>query len=288
MIAGVDDDGIVVETLGLEVVEEALQIVVHTLHAAEVLAEVSLIGEASGLALGKLGDIVVSGQLLGKALLEVHGIGTAQIAFADGGADMRRQFILITARGDGAEAGRHIVERRRLGDLHIGEVFLIARGVFKIIVRCLELVADEERLVRVTLGLEPLEGGISDGVRGMFAGVRDGILGPRLGPLNTELRVEVLPLPREYLVIVEIRLRLKVPLADHGGLVTGLAEENGQGLVLGLDATTEVEYAVYVRVLTGDDAGSAGCANGVHAKGIVEGDTFSRQFVERGSRVERL
>ena len=89
MVAGVDDDGIVIEALGLEVVEEALEVIVHTLHAAEIFAEVGLIGEVGGFAFREFEHIVVGGKFLGETLLEVDGVGSARVAFADGGADVR-------------------------------------------------------------------------------------------------------------------------------------------------------------------------------------------------------
>ena len=43
-----------------------------------------------GLALGKFGHVVVGGEFLGEALFQVNGIGTARVALADGGADVRQ------------------------------------------------------------------------------------------------------------------------------------------------------------------------------------------------------
>ena len=174
---------------------------------------------------------------------------------------MRQEFIAVAARGDGPEGVRHIVERRWLRNLHVGEVFLVARCVLEIIVRRLELVADEERLVLVVLRLEPVQGGVGDGVGGMLALVGDDVLRPRLVALHAELGVEILPLPRQHLVVVEIRLHLEVPLADHRRLIARLAEQDGQGLFRRQDAPGEVGHAVHVRVLASDDAGPARRAN---------------------------
>ena len=108
------------------------------------------------LALGKFGNVVVGGEFFRETFLKVDRIGTARIAFADGGADVGQQLILIPARSDGTEGFWHVVERGRLGNLYVGEVFLIARCVLEIIMWRLELVADKERLVLIVLRLEPV------------------------------------------------------------------------------------------------------------------------------------
>ena len=174
---------------------------------------------------------------------------------------MRQEFIAVAARGDGPEGVRHIVERRWLRNLHIGEILLVARRVLEIIMRSLELVADEERLVFIVLGLEPVQGGIGDGVGGMFAFVCDDILRPRFFALHTKLGVEILPLPGQHLVVVEVRLHFQVPLADHRCLVACLAEQNGQGLFRRKNTPGQIGHAIDVRVLPRDDARPARRAN---------------------------
>ena len=69
LVTGVYDHGVVVESLGLEIIEEPFEIIVHAFHAAEVFAQVGLIGEMCGLALGELDDVVVGGKFFGETFL---------------------------------------------------------------------------------------------------------------------------------------------------------------------------------------------------------------------------
>ena len=201
---------------------------------------------------------------------------------------MRHQFIIVPARSDGAEGVWHVVERGRLGNLYVGEVFLVARRVLEIIMWRLELVADKERLVLIVLRLEPMQGGVRNSIGGMLALVGDQVLGPRLVALHAKLGVVILPLPREHLVVVEVRLHLQVPLTDHGRLITSLPKQDRQRLLGRQDPAGEIGYAVYVRILAGDDASPARRTDGVRAKRVVERDALRCQPVKRGRRVEWL
>ena len=76
-----------------------------------------------------------------------------------------------------------------------------------------------------------------------------------------------------------------------GEIVELLVEEGdvvveGQVLALGRESTIECQDAADVRVLSGHDAGTTRCADGIRAAGILEHHSLSRQFVERRRRIE--
>ena len=59
LIAGIDDNGVVVQAFGFEVVEQALEVVVDSLDAAQVLLEISLVGQPGRLDLRHFVRIIV-------------------------------------------------------------------------------------------------------------------------------------------------------------------------------------------------------------------------------------
>ena len=76
-----------------------------------------------------------------------------------------------------------------------------------------------------------------------------------------------------------------MPLADHGGLVTGLAEQNRERLLLRGNVPYEVENAVHVGVLARDDTSAARGANRIGAERVVEADALLCQTIDRRGRV---
>ena len=62
----------------------------------------------------------------------------------------------------------------------------------------------------------------------------------------------------------------EVPLANHGGAVTGFLEEDGEGLLVAVELGAVVEEAVEVGMFASEDAGSGGAADGVGAKAVFE------------------
>ena len=54
-----------------------------------------------------------------------------------------------------------------------------------------------------------------------------------------------------------------MPLADDGGLVAGLAQKLGEGLLAAVEGAGVIGESVLVAVLAGEQAGPAGTADGV-------------------------
>jgi len=104
---------------------------------------------------------------------------------------------------------------------------------------------------------------------------------PCLVSTNTELRVEVRSLAGQDRIVIEIgRLILEVPFADHGGVVTGFAELDGEGLLAWRNAPGEVKGVVIVIILPGKNAGARGRADRIGAKGIFKKCSFLGEPVD--------
>ena len=117
--------------------------------------------------------------------------------------------------------------------------------------------------------------------------LRDHVLRPRLGAADEEIRIEVFALARQHAVIIECgRLVLEVPFADHGRLVSRLLHLRREILSLGGEVAVEIEHAVGLRILAGDDAGPAGCADGVVAVDPVETHPVLGQGVDVGRGIQ--
>ncbi len=253
MIAGIDDDRVIVETFCLQVVEEPLQIVIHSFDATKVLFKISLVGDAGGLFFAEQGRIVVGRKLFRELGKQVGGVRAARVSLADGCPDVRHELVLPSASGERAKGVGHVVECIRFGNGHIRQIGLVTRGILEIVVRGFVLVADEERLASIALVFQPVQCGVSNRVRRMLALVRHDVLRPGLFSLYPEFGIKIISLPGQHLVIVEIRLLFQVPLSDHGRLVTRFPHEDGQRLFVGGDISAKVKHAVVVIVQSRDD-----------------------------------
>jgi len=97
----------------------------------------------------------------------------------------------------------------------------------------------------------------------------------------------VLTLSGQDAVIIEGgRLLLEMPFADHGRLVTGLLHLHGEKLSGRWYVALEIEYAVGLRILPGNDAGPAGSADGVVAIDPVKTHPVLCQSIDIGRRIQ--
>ena len=143
----------------------------------------------------------------------------------------------------------------------------------------------KEGLFLVPAVFEPFQGDVGNGVGGVFAIIFDGIFLPWLIATNPEFGIEVGPLPGEDGVVVEVRgFVLEMPFADHRGVIPGLTELNGEGLLSGRDPPGEVESSVGVVVLSGQDAGPGRRADRVGAEGVGEEGALLGKAVDRRGR----
>ena len=127
---------------------------------------------------------------------------------------------------------------------------------------CLVLAHEHERLVLFALVLEPFESEVGDDV-GAVALVTFTSAG-----LLDEVGVVVASLAGEDFPVVESGgVTDEVPFADHGGLVTGLLDQLGEGGLAAVEARVViVEEPVGVGMEAGEDSGAGGAANGIGAE----------------------
>ena len=96
-----------------------------------------------------------------------------------------------------------------------------------------------------------------------------------------------LPLPGQYAVIIKIcGLLLKMPLANHCRLITGLLHFAGQMLAPSLNSSTQIMDTTGMRILTGNNRRPARGTNCVGTKGILKKNPFLGQSINGGSRVQ--
>lgn len=77
-----------------------------------------------------------------------------------------------------------------------------------------------------------------------------------------------------------------MPFADHGGLVAGGLEELGDGFTLWVQGVVEGVDAVLVTVLTGEDGGAGGGADGVGHEAVGEAGSLGGKAVDVGCAVD--
>ena len=103
---------------------------------------------------------------------------------------------------------------------------------------------------------QPVEGNIGNRVVGVQGGVSftenfsdhlAAIVGPFAGVLVEELRIEIGALAGKHAVVVEAgRFDVKVPLADHGGLIAEFRHHVGQHDALRRDRVGERAHPIDV------------------------------------------
>ena len=84
-----------------------------------------------------------------------------------------------------------------------------------------------------------------------------------------------------------VGIALQVPLADDRGLVAGLLQQLGKGLLGAVEAVAVAEEAVDVAVLAGQDDGPAGAADRVGHQAAVEEHPFAGEAIDV-RRLEQL
>ena len=138
LVTGVDNHRLVHQPLSLEVPEQPADIVIHPLDAAQVALEIALVGELRVFRLT-------------KRLVDLHVLPHVALNMSLGntGADFSQQAVV-----DPANCYRSViatlVEACGFWDLNLLEVGVIAPGVVEHIVRCLEVVHQEEGPALVT------------------------------------------------------------------------------------------------------------------------------------------
>ena len=217
LIGGIDDDG-VVQFAGLfEIVEQALDVVVHTLYTTQVPLHVALVGFFDIRIALKIGQFPIDTELSAKAPGRIF-----------------LQPVAVLTRGFGAEvlAGL-VVQIRRLGDLDIIQVAVVPRRVLIHVVRRLEVVHQKEGLVTFPTVGKPVEADVRDRIARVLAIELDRVLWPGLITLHSKRRAHVVALAGQDAVVVErAGLLLEVPLADHRGVIARALHLLGQVLSL--------------------------------------------------------
>ena len=138
----------------------------------------------------------------------------------------------------------------------------------------LVVVHQAERLVRIAF-FNPLQGVVGDNVRHVPL-----VLLP-LAHLDHH-RVVILSLPRQHVPVVESRrIASQVPFADQRGLIAGLLQQLGEGLLTAVEGLPAVvDLTVDMAVLTRQNHRPAGGADGIRTKAVVETHAFVGDPVE--------
>ena len=168
-----------------------------------------------------------------------------------------------------------IIEQRwRFGNLHI----VIQVQVFQIrgpgAMGGLMLAHQHEWLVRVTLGLEPVQGQVRRDIGGVAGIFRFAVSGYEIGIVIVALAGKDLP------VVKARRLRFEVPLADQRSLITALLHQLRECLLRAIELVLVGHLSVGVAVLAGQNRGPTGGANGVTAKAAFQHNTFAPDAVD--------
>ena len=269
LVGGVNDDRIIEFAFVREVLEQPRHAVIDAAHGAQVFLQIALVGRALVGAGGERGidEHMMPHVAAGVALADrrAHALG-------------RRRAVV----GGLPQAGR-------FGDVGVCVEEIVALGVLEIIVRRLEMVHQEKRF-RAVAALEPVERNLGDDVGrvgGIVGGKAPRVARPRPAGFAHD-GVEVRPLAGQDAVVIERGgFLLEVPFADHGRLVTGLADQPGQVLAGGFETSAERGHAVDVAVLSGEQRGPAGRADRIGAEGVLEDHALRGEAVERGRGVER-
>ena len=270
LVGRVDDDGVREQALLLEVLQDAADVVVDRLHAAEVIVHVALVAPLDQVATLGLRPLV---GLVDRTIVGVPDLGLL-------GRDAGRVDELHVERVDGLGQG-HVLVADRVGAIGVVIEQRVRLGVDTSLVppevreigrpfavRGLLLAHQQEGLGLVALG-QPAEGDVGGDIRHVTRSLHDA--GGRLHG-----RVVIDTLPQEDLPEVETgRVGVEVPLADHRGLVTGgLQEFRERRLGPVEDGVGVVVETVPVGILAGQDHRAARAADGVRDQRPVEAHAF--------------
>lgn len=186
--------------------------------------------------------------------------------------------------GGGGVVFPSIKEGGGLGDFDVIVEIEVAQGGHPVAMRCLVLAHEEEGLVGVVLRLvfEPVDSHIGDDV-GAVAEDLDFAIG------GEEIGIVILALAGEDLPSVEaLGIRLEVPFSEDCSIVAYFFEELGEGLLVAIELVPVVHEAIVMAVLTGEDDGSAGAADGVGAEAVFEKHSLRGELIDVGCRVDAL
>ena len=102
-----------------------------------------------------------------------------------------------------------------------------------------------------------------------------------------ENRIVVKSLSGQDVPVVETGgVAFEMPLSDHGGLVTCLLEEFGEGLLRAVEVDPVVDDAVDMAVFSSEDDGPAGSADRVGAEAVVKSHAPLGDAIEVGRFVD--
>ena len=268
LVGGVDDDGVVGESLAVEEVEQPADVVVHRGDAAQVVLDVALIFPFLQRVAGQFLLFAVDGDfhlrvhagepLDARAALQLRwGQGILQVAPGQVAVNPHRRL-----RRGGAAGSIVVVERGRLRDVHAVIHVRVLLVRLPLAVRRLLVAHQEERLVLRAV-LDEVDGEIRDEV-GDVAGVL------LAAGRREEDRVVIHALTGQNVPEIEARrLAAEVPLADHAGVIAGGVQIRRQRRPLRVNRV-EYRHAVDVTVLAGENARAARRADGVDAETIFE------------------
>ena len=210
-------------------------------------------------------------------------IGADVVTRRDGRPDFVIQTVIFTSCRLRTKK-RLLVQTRRLRHFRILEILFIPGRILEEVMGRLVMMHQKKRFAFIPL-LQPLECQIRNHIRRMafmlFQVIRPGAL-----IFIPECGIKILALPRQYLVIIEVGFCVQMPLADHGCLVSKLLHLDGKILIFHGKRNIKNHHTIGLRILSCQNAGPAGTADGIGDETIFEQQTISSQFVQCGSGIE--
>ena len=273
VVGGVDHDGVFGQAGGIEVVEDLTHVVIDPLNAGEVVAHVVLIfpldqrftGEGFAVDRDGHGFFARPGAELGA--LEVVRRHELEVAVSQVAGDGLFVF------GERGGAGGVVVKQgRRLGNHPVFEQGLVALVGFPRAVGSLLVQHKEERFVG-RARFQEFDPEIAGDVGAVPFDVESTVRGEEGG-------IPILTLAGEHDPAVKSgRVAAEVPFADHAGVVAPGLQVFGDG-VAGAVETVEHRDPIEMRILTRQQGGAAGRADGVGNERISEARTAAGEAIE--------
>ena len=156
----------------------------------------------------------------------------------------------------------------------------MAQGWHPVAVRSLVLNHQHEGLVLLSFVLEPIHRQISNHVRAIPIDPSSSVRENHVGVVIQSLSRQDSP------VIITLRFALEVTLSVYCGLIAGLLQKLGEGLLVPIKGISVVHEAILVAMFAGLNDGPAGPANRIRTEAVDKQHAFGCKPVDDGSRID--
>ena len=283
LIAGEDDERVFRQTFFVEVIQNAADVFIHTLHTGQIVVHVSLVAPLHELLAGQIGGAVffiaravIVIPVFSLICIEIAGRHQLQIAIRHGALDAH--VVIAHSLGAAFES----VKKRR--GFFVNSVLIkaeVPKRWLPLAVRRFVLAHQHERL-RFVAALQPVDREIADDIGHVaFVLHRFAVIDHRWIVIGT--------LPRQDVPIVKAgRVGAEVPFPDDGRRVSGLLHRLGEGGLLAVEAAVAVVVeAVRVRILAGQNGSATRAADGIGNEAAIKAHALPRQAIN-GRCIQQL